>query len=559
MQITRIGLPESPEPRKTKKRKLAVVTTYDDLCGIAGFSRCLVKALEPHFDLKVFDLDQFLLRQTDPLGRRKADRHFKAICRQLAKFDVVNLQLEFGTLGALEKDIFRRLSWLMKASRELSVTFHTVPRREGIDWELVRSHLRKMRFADAMAHIKSLDRTTAKRTYSMLRRYGRFRRLSLIVHTRRDRRYLEVVQDFKRVYDHPLSFLQLEDVSRVLGEAKRNRFGTLVQVPEGAKAVGVFGFLSAYKGFETAIRAMRYLPSDHHLYIFGGVHPNDIPQKRTQTYVQKLMREVTTDHTLLDRLLGMGSAPTDPQEIVETPLTAAAAAAAAATRSPVNVTLDSVSDARELVQGLSDSLVSRVHFVGALSDEEFYLAMASCDVVVLPYQEVMQSSSGPASLSIELGRRTLLSRTRGFLQLGRYFPRRLEYFDVGNHLQLASLLKHPADTAAYPERPVSMETLCKMYVDIHARQKAQLEVAAEDEEEQVAAPAHEERVVEAVKEPVVPASLATANADGFDVRVGANGTVHIRKDEKRIEAKRAKRLLKGFMGSDAERDEHRPN
>jgi glycosyltransferase involved in cell wall biosynthesis len=43
-------------------------------------------------------------------------------------------------------------------------------------------------------------------------------------------------------------------------------------LPEDAKLIGVFGFLSRYKGFETAIRAMRHLPSDHHLLIFCGVH-----------------------------------------------------------------------------------------------------------------------------------------------------------------------------------------------------------------------------------------------------------------------------------------------
>lgn len=217
MQITRLPkLADITGSRKSKKRRLAVVTTYDELCGIAGFSRCLVRALEPHFDLKVFDLDQFLLRQTDSLGRRKADKHFKAICRKLAKFDVVNLQLEFGTLGALEKDIFRRFGWLLKAAPELSVTFHTVPRKGGIDWEILWGYLRRFRFSDAMTYVKSQDSATARRTYSMLRKYARRRHLKLLVHTRRDRRFLEVVQDFKHVYDHPLSFLQLEEISEVL-------------------------------------------------------------------------------------------------------------------------------------------------------------------------------------------------------------------------------------------------------------------------------------------------------------------------------------------------------
>jgi len=394
------------------------------------------------------------------LGRRKADKHFKAICRELKTFDVVNLQLEFGTLGAVEKDIFRRFRWLCHAAPELSVTFHTVPRGDSIEWDAFWSYARRFKFGQAWGVINSSAKTTAKRTYSILRKYARFKKLSLIVHTRRDRRFLEVIQDFKHVYDHPLSFLQLNDVSRVLEEAKRNPFSSLVKVPENQKVVGVFGFLSAYKGFETPIRALRYLPDDHHLYIFGGVHPNDIPQKRISTYVEKLMREVIADHTLLDRLLGVPAPDDDP-------LLATVPAKEPEKRPPIQLSLESVAHAHDLVKGRDDSLVNRVHFVGALSDEEFYAAMASCDVVVLPYQEVMQSSSGPASLSIELGKRTLLSRTRGFLQLGKYFPNRLEFFDVGNHLQLVSMIKQSGVERLYPKRPVSMETLCQMYVGIH--------------------------------------------------------------------------------------------
>jgi len=520
LEITYIGeLDEAAAPKKANKRKLAVVTTYDELCGIAGFSRCLVRALEPHFDLRVFDLDQFLLRQTDRLGRKKADAHFKAICRQIKKFDIVNLQLEFGTLGATEKDIFRRFRWLCHAAPELSVTFHTVPRGEIIDWEAFWGNVRRFKFGQAMKVATSTERLIAARTYSILRKYGRFRKLSLIVHTRRDRRYLEVIQDFKHVHDHPLSFLQLEDVSRVLEEAKRNPFASLVEVPEKHKAIGVFGFLSAYKGFETAIRALRYLPEDHHLYIFGGVHPNDIPQKRTAAYVRKLMQEVATDHTLLDRLLG---APADDADALENDR-------ARSEPRPIQLSLESVAHAHDLVKGMKDSLVKRVHFIGALSDEEFFTAMASCDVVVLPYQEVMQSSSGPASLSIELGKRTLLSRTRGFLQLGRYFPRRLEYFDVGNHLQLAYMISQAAAAKSYPERPVSMETLCQMYVGIHAAGKRRPVDVGNESETSIPVAGNGASSTQPASVAVLPMDAVGLNVPGAGDPTGADAARQLRR------------------------------
>lgn len=450
------------EGHKRNKRRLAVVTTYDDLCGIAGFSRSLVRALEPHFDVEVFDLDQFLLRLTDRLGRKKADLYFKSICRQLREFDIVNLQLEFGTLGTLDKDIFRRLDWLCRAAPELSVTFHTVPRLEAIDWAHIGRLVGRFRFSAALQYYIGISyQKSVERTYSLLRKTARRKPVSLIVHTRRDRRYLEVVQDFKKVYDHPLSFLQADEAENVLEQAKRTRFAALTVAPEGSVAIGVFGFLSPYKGFETAIRAMRYLPPNYHLYLFGGVHPNDIVPKRMHAYVMKLIREVSSDYTLLDRLIRSPSKPDDDRfdNLDEETENAKPA---------MNLSLQSISEAEKLVEGQMDSLLKRVHFVGALSDEEFFVAVASCDVVVLPYHEVMQSSSGPASIAIELGRRTVLSRTRGFLQLGRYFPNRLEYFDIGNHLQLVSILTRPAAAEAVYSKPaVSMETLARMYVSIH--------------------------------------------------------------------------------------------
>lgn len=450
------------EGHEPKRRRLAVVTTYDDLCGIAGFSRSLVRALEPHFDVEVFDLDQFLLRLTDRLGRQKADLYFKSICRQLREFDIVNLQLEFGTLGTLDKDIFRRMTWLCRAAPELSVTFHTVPRLEAIDWPHIARLVGRFRFGAALNYYVGVSyQKSVARTYALLRKTARWKQLSLIVHTRRDRRYLEVVQDFKKVFDHPLCFLQADEAEHVLEEAKRTPFSSLTVAPQGTVAVGVFGFLSPYKGFETAIRAMRYLPPNYHLYVFGGVHPNDIVPKRVHSYVMKLIREVSSDFTLLDRLTRSPSRPDDDKfDNLDDESTGA--------KPTMNLSLGSIAEAEKLVQGQMDSLLKRVHFVGALTDEQFFVSVASCDVVVLPYHEVMQSSSGPASIAIELGRRTVLSRTRGFMQLGRYFPNRLEYFDIGNHLQLVSILTRPvAAEAAYPKPAVSMETLARMYVSIH--------------------------------------------------------------------------------------------
>jgi hypothetical protein len=67
--------------------------------------------------------------------------------------------------------------------------------------------------------------------------------------------------------------------------------------------------------------------------------------------------------------------------------------------------------------------------------------MRACDLVVFPYLEVGQSASGPASQAIELQAPTLLSYNHAFIELRKYFPEHFEFFDIGNHIQLASLVR----------------------------------------------------------------------------------------------------------------------
>src|ERR1700680_252346 len=109
-----------------RKESLAIVSTSNRLCGIAAYTAALRRQLSDSFDITVFDLDQYLLRSPHRRVRKLADRHIKDICDAIRRFDVVNLQLEHGTLGRYGRDIYRRFCWLTAAAPRLSVTFHTL-------------------------------------------------------------------------------------------------------------------------------------------------------------------------------------------------------------------------------------------------------------------------------------------------------------------------------------------------------------------------------------------------------------------------------------------------
>jgi len=96
-------------------------------------------------------------------------------------------------------------------------------------------------------------------------------------------------------------------------------------------------------------------------------------------------------------------------------------------------------------------LSARIHFMGALGDAEFLSGMAICESVVFPYLEVGQSSSGPISQALELGCRIIASRTRTFLDFAEYHRNAIEFFDIGNHLELAErVLARPQFAAPRP-------------------------------------------------------------------------------------------------------------
>ena len=398
------------------RTRLAVVSTHDDLCGIAAYTRSLERQLGDIFDVTVFELNQFLLRSNHRRVRRFADRHIQAICREIRHYDSVNLQLEHGTLGRSCGDIFRRFNWIVGASPRLSVTFHSIMLSDGFDYAEWLREICRFNFAKAIAmrsaylRANQLSAGIARR----LRRAQRFKPVALVVHTRRDLFHMKYVHGMRNVYDHPLSFIDCAEAHEVRRSAARAQFPVLDAVPAQSKLIGVFGFFGRYKGFDTVIRALHHLPEEFHLLIFGGVHPNEIRRHQPVDPVVSSM----FDAGFIDT------------SVVERTRTAAGTSAPF-----VSVNVDG--SMRDLLVEHPKDLSGRIHFLGAQSDADFLSGMAICDAVVFPYLEVGQSSSGPISQSLELGCRVIASRTHTFLQFAKYHPDTIEFFDIGNHVELA--------------------------------------------------------------------------------------------------------------------------
>jgi glycosyltransferase involved in cell wall biosynthesis len=396
------------------KPKLAIISTFDELCGIAGYTKALVPQLDDHFDVTVFDLDQFFFRSEASSVQKLADAEINRICQELASFDVVNIQLEHGTLGRTKKAIFRRFNRLVKASPKLCVTFHTILQASPFPWGAFAGSLLKLRIGKAIGLLNghTANNLLSTQLYKKLKES----KASVIVHTRRDMRMLKYVHQIDDVYDHPLAFYPQRVVEEVKRTASRSDFPRLGKLPDGTVLLGCFGFVSKYKGIDVALRALRLLPSNFHLAIFGGLHPNEIKKGvALDSYLSDLMGQIEAGRKWLDS--------TDDDQ------------------AKMSLTLDASDYERLSTMPHPADLSSRVHFMGALKDEDFPKAMHICDVALLPYMEVGQSSSGPMSIALEMGKPVVASRTKAFMQIERYHPDRLSLFEVGNFVELSQVVE----------------------------------------------------------------------------------------------------------------------
>ena len=185
---------------------------------------------------------------------------------------------------------------------------------------------------------------------------------------------------------------------------------------------------------------MHHLPKEFHLLIFGGVHPNEIkPQQPIDPVVSSLFDAGYVDTSVAERVRESSGVPA------------------------VSFAVDG--STRDLLIEHPKDLSDRIHFLGAQTDTDFLWGMAICDSVVFPYLEVGQSSSGPISQALELGCRVIASRTHTFLQFGRYHRDMIEFFDIGNHLELAGRILARPQFAPGERLPVfNVETNKAIYL-----------------------------------------------------------------------------------------------
>ncbi len=294
------------------------------------------------------------------------------LLKRVALADVVVLEFEPGLFGRTQGRVWSTVRAILNVSKRVIITYHTAPSSPA-PLQLTRKGI-----AYRLTH------TYRQLVFGRLLRRVRSHQQKFvhIVQTSREKNRLTLLGvDPTRIHDMPLAFLakqQKADLATVRHRADLDEtIGT-----QGRKLLGVFGFLGGIKGTSVALKALSLLPDDYHLLIVGGIHPENVAHG---TSVQPALRDI-------HRQLG----------------------------SP----------------GASSHLINRVHFTGSVNNQRFSELMSACDAVLLPYEEIGQTSSGPASLALDLQRPIYCTRTGAFRELGKYATDAISFFEIGNHFEL---------------------------------------------------------------------------------------------------------------------------
>lgn len=418
-------------------KRLAIVSSFSESCGNAAFTRVLQDSIERHSDVsvEVVELNLQLLQSSARAVRRKADKHIDELCLQLAEFDAVNLQLEAGLYGTVPNDIVSRVTKLMKANPVMSVTLHSPRLKSATNYGIREGIKNLMRFKLITGFTQILDELRGNVHVNINRKMikaaeGMGHRL--IVHTKRASDQIRIFFDYENTSIHPLKIVPetFQPDHTVLNQIKHE-----LGVVKNDILIGVFGYISAYKGHTDALDALKNLPPEYKLLIFGRQHPQTIKANgKVDDYLGLLKEQILMDKERVRKV-----------DLAQSRVA----------NKPLKPTL---------------SLHDRVFFLGELDDEDFLNVAGSVDVAWLPYYENGQDGSGIASICLDASPKVVCSSSFAFDQLFRLVKyKNTARFDIGNSLELANrtiqIMRRPEVERPYAESDVySLETQVETYI-----------------------------------------------------------------------------------------------
>ncbi len=258
----------TPDARPAGPRVL-MYTTWDEPCGIAGYSASLRAALErAGATVDVFPVDRPTMRGLTPAGVR---RRLAAFAERAAGYDLTHVQHEFSFFtpgwdwANANANFFHLMGDLRRRGVPAAVTFHTrphfLPAPASRAWEVLRWGKRLV---------------TGKRiNWRATQHLGpKTDGVRAIVHQHSTRQtFVNAGVDDRLIRVVPMGVDPRSDVVHTVpaAEAKR-RLG----LPTDCVLLSLFGFIARYKGPLVAVEALKLLPKNYVLAVVGGPHPESL-------------------------------------------------------------------------------------------------------------------------------------------------------------------------------------------------------------------------------------------------------------------------------------------
>lgn len=367
------------------KAKVLFVSSYDESCGNAYFTKALVDSMKNMCDAECLQIRLELTQSRIKRVRKMADEHISGLCEKLKTADYVNLQIEPVLYGLKEGDIVRRIVKLMTANANTTITMHNtriLPGRMNVNVRGIIKDILLFRPIKAARKVMFLNAIYGNmRVNRRIIKAAKKHNIYVIVHTERARRQILAVFGYDKVIVHPLKFCSSDSDTKRSGIETLSTIKKALKIDNSARIIGMFGYISHYKGHHDAIRALGILGNEYYCFFFGRQHPQTIYQYgEMDEYINKLLNLVK-----------------------------------------------------------EEKLEERVVFLGEWPEKEFVGLMGAVDICWLPYYEVGQDGSGIAAQVFEESSRVVCSASSAFDELLAMETRSNVWrCDIGNYAELAA-------------------------------------------------------------------------------------------------------------------------
>lgn len=416
-------------------KRIAIVSSYDEECGAAFYSSRLKVHLErAGYQVDVKRLPVGLLRVSKPeFVRRKGDAEIARICREIADYDSVLLQFEPGLYGTTARSSYRRVEQLLRAARQAVVTVHGFERalrQDGfIEWA---GAVLKWKIDDAYKIFTfQADKSEIRRFWTNVQGMSH---VQVMTFCKGDATILRRFFDLTRVSDFPITYFDAEEAETINRNTDREALLRQYGLDPNKKYFSVLGFLNAYKGHLTALKALEHLPDDWHFAIIGGEHPQGLSiDKDIGPYVRQLL--AFSNYQRPDARQELPALDNAPRGL------AGLFGKRSSADDDLRLDLLELSEFKNFLP--KKDISARVHFLGQVSDAEMPKFYTGIDYICHPYMVTKsgQSGSGPATMAVELGARALFTNAPVFREMSQYFDGAMPMFGIGNFVEMAESMQ----------------------------------------------------------------------------------------------------------------------